>query len=585
MVYEPIEQLLNADVTLRDDMTRRWVRAKLDELSFVGLTSALISALFAAAFSWYNITLQPYTVRAVWYSGLLLSLAGISSAMQQSIALHRLSSNTNGLERVRNLLGYSEGGTWKARHLQIFMWQSAVMLLNVAIFLFILGLFIAILSGARDGTEDYRTVAAFIVAATFGFGNSQSATPNTTTKMGLLEIICIALLSFVNYTVGCPADCGVSKACLSVSPPTAVAFNLGQSYGTAALAFANGTLVNAARVDGSAQYIQLVEKRIYNTRFIKGWYLEWPGVVTWRRIKDRISRTTRRLCGLPSTPEVGILSEMIADLKAATWGFSGFDVDEVIISGVWPVIWDGAEGMFCDIHEAAVLAGVRPTTLAGEEEPRFLSETEAILTANGEETNKWRRCPGGSKNGIIENTFLISWTNHSLYTSWQCRECDFTCSATQLSPHCRMGKVNASQGLDSWSLPRSPQEQIELRKDIGNRIMLQIGVPIFPVRPTDSRHKTVLVAGEAASDPKFLKLVRRAVAYVPLLLNKGPESMKCFDDCPEVKVVVVEEPEFAAARGAALFWARFDGVTRCHDGPVWQRPFDNHHGLDKTYRG
>lgn len=118
--------------------------------------SALISALFAAAFSWYNITLQPYTVRAVWYSGLLLALAGISSAMQQSIALHRLSSNTNGLERVRNLLGYSKGGTWKARHLQIFMWQSAVMLLNVAIFLFILGLFIAILSGARDGTEDYR---------------------------------------------------------------------------------------------------------------------------------------------------------------------------------------------------------------------------------------------------------------------------------------------------------------------------------------------------------------------------------------------------------------------------------------------
>ena len=76
--------------------------------------------------------------------------------MHQSIALHRLSSNTNGLERVRNLLGYNEDGGWKARHLQVFMWQSAVMLLNVAIFLFVLGLFIAILCGARNGTEDVR---------------------------------------------------------------------------------------------------------------------------------------------------------------------------------------------------------------------------------------------------------------------------------------------------------------------------------------------------------------------------------------------------------------------------------------------
>lgn len=38
MVHEPIQQLLNADITLRDEMTRRWVQAKLDELSFVGLT-------------------------------------------------------------------------------------------------------------------------------------------------------------------------------------------------------------------------------------------------------------------------------------------------------------------------------------------------------------------------------------------------------------------------------------------------------------------------------------------------------------------------------------------------------------------
>lgn len=100
--------------------------------------------------------IQPYTVRAIWYSGLLLSLAAISNAMHQSIALHRLSSNTNGLERVRSLLGYNAVGGWRARNIQVFMWQSAVMLLNVAIFLFVLGLFIAILAGARHGTEDVR---------------------------------------------------------------------------------------------------------------------------------------------------------------------------------------------------------------------------------------------------------------------------------------------------------------------------------------------------------------------------------------------------------------------------------------------
>ncbi|KAF2092778.1 hypothetical protein NA57DRAFT_81927 [Rhizodiscina lignyota] len=165
MTFDPIVQILNAATPIQEQKTRAWIDAKLGELSFVGLTvllrppppsvwlrfrsrilqSALVTAVFAGGFSWNNLTTTGFymhTVRGVWYGGLAMALVAIALAMQQSVALQRLSSNDSGMEKLRLSFGYPSPSGWKPRFVHVFIWQIPVMLLNVSIFLFILGLLI-----------------------------------------------------------------------------------------------------------------------------------------------------------------------------------------------------------------------------------------------------------------------------------------------------------------------------------------------------------------------------------------------------------------------------------------------------------
>jgi len=174
MTVEPIEQLVNAPVEQQNERTKAWKEAKLAEHSFVGLAvrtprissttkfakltyiqSALVSGVCASAFSWFNITPQPYSVRSVWYSGLLFALISITVAVQQSVALHRLNSNQDGLAKLRSMLSYKHAGVLKARYSQVYIWQTPVMLLNVSIFLFLIGLVIVVFR-TGDTAEDVR---------------------------------------------------------------------------------------------------------------------------------------------------------------------------------------------------------------------------------------------------------------------------------------------------------------------------------------------------------------------------------------------------------------------------------------------
>ncbi|KFY94218.1 hypothetical protein V498_03960 [Pseudogymnoascus sp. VKM F-4517 (FW-2822)] len=115
-----------------------------------------------------------------------------------------------------------------------------------------------------------------------------------------------------------------------------------------------------------------------------------------------------------------------------------------------------------------------------------------------------------------------------------------------------MSHVNASQGLDSWLLSRPTEEFVELRKNIFGDTAVLIESPFSPVEDGDSKHKTVLLAGEAASDPTYLEVIRGVIGRKPRLLDfRNNSTWWCDDSCPVFKLAAVEEPEFAAARGAA----------------------------------
>lgn len=133
------------------------------------LQSALVTGTIASAFSWYSVASDPWTTEACWASAMVMARTAISLASQQTIGLSRLCSCEDGWLKVRHLLGksnpdYGESLRQHHRHSQcrvkmktsqLWMWQTPVMLANIAILLFVIGLMIAIFARAVQSQGDW----------------------------------------------------------------------------------------------------------------------------------------------------------------------------------------------------------------------------------------------------------------------------------------------------------------------------------------------------------------------------------------------------------------------------------------------
>lgn len=109
-----------------------------------------MGAVISSAFTWP--LMDPATsvdknlVLGIWYSSLLLVLGAIATATQQAVKLARLNTFPQSGQMIRGMLGYhdAQDRRWKVRKLQIFIWQTPVMLQNGSIYTFILGLVVII---------------------------------------------------------------------------------------------------------------------------------------------------------------------------------------------------------------------------------------------------------------------------------------------------------------------------------------------------------------------------------------------------------------------------------------------------------
>jgi hypothetical protein len=94
----------------------------------------------SSSLSWNAIGDLFPAVKGLFVGSLIIVLASISVANQQSTVLHRLNSNTSGIEKLRSSLGRLTGQTCEPRKLQVVIWQAPSMLLIVSLFLFGFGL-------------------------------------------------------------------------------------------------------------------------------------------------------------------------------------------------------------------------------------------------------------------------------------------------------------------------------------------------------------------------------------------------------------------------------------------------------------
>ncbi|KAF1991253.1 hypothetical protein K402DRAFT_173952 [Aulographum hederae CBS 113979] len=150
--YEPLVLLLNTpDVEKRNKLTEQWRDNKLSELNFVGIVSALLTGVLTSTGSWPTILPNgmesPWPVRCSWYCGIILGLASILGAADQSIRLHRLSSHRDALPHIRHLLSSNkrdDEGRILPRRMQVYTWQLPVTFLACSALCMIVGMFVLV---------------------------------------------------------------------------------------------------------------------------------------------------------------------------------------------------------------------------------------------------------------------------------------------------------------------------------------------------------------------------------------------------------------------------------------------------------
>ncbi|KAF3763920.1 hypothetical protein M406DRAFT_58174 [Cryphonectria parasitica EP155] len=171
------------DMSLDDPLVGSWRDNKITELSTVNVTAALVAAVASAALSWQAIDSAAWTVLALFYASLIMSLTAVTIGAQQSIALSRLGGHRVGLGNLQKKL---RGKVVKqatqtlnvnkhsASYSQLYLWQLPVMLLNASILIFLIGLSIIIWSQAASHEYSGDTMKIAIVTSLtgiFGIGS------------------------------------------------------------------------------------------------------------------------------------------------------------------------------------------------------------------------------------------------------------------------------------------------------------------------------------------------------------------------------------------------------------------------------
>lgn len=129
----------------------------------------LVAGVISSAFSWYTIPTSPWLTRALWYVGLLFSMAAIVTAGVHSAGLHRLGCHPDWHSKLQQTLGVrviqnepiharrsgemGDESPWRPRALQPLMWQTPGFLLKLAITCFLVGLVILVWSAATQEIE------------------------------------------------------------------------------------------------------------------------------------------------------------------------------------------------------------------------------------------------------------------------------------------------------------------------------------------------------------------------------------------------------------------------------------------------
>ncbi|KYK60604.1 hypothetical protein DCS_01741 [Drechmeria coniospora] len=333
--------------------------------------------------------------------------------------------------------------------------------------------------------------------------------------------------------------CALSSA---VDSRPAIGFDLGQSYGTAVAHLPNGTIIKLAKVEGSLRYQAFLQSEIQKQQGSR-WY---PSRAEVQR--EELSRLLKQYTGLGGPYGAAILAEMLIPLRTASEAVLGAPLPAtVVITAPYITAWRHEETEDSSfVERARKLAGLRPLTVDNMD-PVYLGEANSVLAANGREICPDLRCKGPEWSDEIlfrqDVVYFISFTNQSLYTSFQMATCFFH------SPvGARLGNIDPDFGLNQQ---HQATDRASFWQRLQKHLISRVGEHA-KIRDIYQQSYLVVVAGEAANTPEFLDAVRQTVTHIQ---NDPVHRVKETGTGPKVELLVSDDPTYAAAKGVA-FWRR-----------------------------
>ncbi|KAJ5984740.1 hypothetical protein N7481_006839 [Penicillium waksmanii] len=365
-------------------------------------------------------------------------------------------------------------------------------------------------------------------------------------------ILSAFLISLVSALYDCPRP--RCETCLPVTIHDApgVGFDLTPSYGTAVVHYYNGTVVEVGKIAGNSQYLKLMKdlakpsQSLHQTKSFSETFLlhleetllssnvpsSWKN--WWRWLKEKL--------GWEVNAEIQILRVLINDLKQATEEAISQNLQRVAVTA------PDLPSLNSDTISSA-LNELNLRTWVGDS-PSYtndLVEADTVYAANGyglcRDYQDLFECSDEFEDSPTPRVYLVSFSRHLLYTSI-IRPTHGEALATYTSDRAQIFNFDIGLDLIEQAEPSDHSLWDHLRRDL-------LALPREAAGPI--RH--ILLAGESATDHRFLAILRDALADLSPPLS-GDLQITIGNSQSQLNRETTVDPTFAAARGAALYARR-----------------------------
>ncbi|KAJ5834325.1 hypothetical protein N7447_000351 [Penicillium robsamsonii] len=351
-----------------------------------------------------------------------------------------------------------------------------------------------------------------------------------------------------NAFYDCPRDSCDTCLPIEIHDAPGVGFNLTPSYGTSAVHFFNGTVVQVAQIQGEPEYLQLMARFAKEadptsheaTGLLQGTYSRLysllesplPSLAGW--LKRKLARPLE-------VDDVYIIREMLQNLKYSTERKLRQSLDRVAVTT--PDI----EALSPEIINSA-LRGLNLRTWLGDSKfyPDRLVEADAVYAANG-----YRLCKNYHDLFECTDEFDLADSSTILYISFS----RAVLYASVIRP------------INGEALSRFTRDEAQvLDFEVGLDRLLQTNYPdllwsrlrsqlITLSRSSKFPITHLVLAGESARNPRFLDNLKDSLTAIsqPIITSRIESQ---FDFMAPVQEQKTTDPTFTAARGAALYARR-----------------------------